>query len=131
MIFFMILIISSCVVKYANTADRHQILQICNNLDKDVYFDYGGSGGSILRCNFVANPSLLVKAKKCTKDYDFSGFEAFFEAYPEQKLYVNFFDPEVIATIPFDTIQKYDMILGRKGYTKEQLDSLDWTVSIP
>ena len=45
--------------------------------------------------------------------------------------YVFIFDRHTIETVPWDTIRKYNMVLKQFGYTFEQYDSLNWTITYP
>ena len=119
--------------EYRNTPSNHQIIRICNNSDMDIYFRQGNCEGEIFdNYNISATPQVYkIYAHECKNEYSPS-FEVDMEYWcKELKLSYVFFDAKILETIPFDTVFKYNMMLGSKIFTKEQLDSLDWTITYP
>ena len=128
----LVLFVTGCW-EYRNTPSNHQIIRICNNSDMDIYFRQGNCEGEIFdNYNISATPQVYkIYAHECKKEYSPS-FEVDMEYWcKELKLSYVFFDAKILETIPFDTVFKYNMMLGSKIFTKEQLDSLDWTITYP
>ena len=130
----LVLFLTACRLEYRNTSSNHQIIRICNNSDMDIYFRQGNCEGGIFdNVNIGTSPiDFKIFAYECKKDYSPS-FELDMEysGCSELKISYVFFDARIVETIPFDTIFKYNMMLGSKIFTKEQLDSLDWTITYP
>ena len=119
--------------EYKNTPSNHQILRICNHSDMDIYFSQGNCEGGIFdNYDISATPQMFkIYAYECKNEYSPS-FEVDMEYWcKELKISYVFFDAKILETIPFDTVFKYNMMLGSKIFTKEQLDSLDWTITYP
>ncbi|GKI20953.1 hypothetical protein CE91St19_03550 [Odoribacter laneus] len=128
----LVLFVTGCW-EYRNTPSNHQIIRICNNSDMDIYFRQGNCEGEIFdNYNISATPQVYkIYAHECKNEYSPS-FEVDMEYWcKELKLSYVFFDAKILETIPFDTVFKYNMMLGSKIFTKEQLDSLDWTITYP
>ena len=128
----LVLFLTGCW-EYRNTPSNHQIIRICNNSDMDIYFRQGNCEGEIFdNYNISATPQMYkIYAHECKNEYSPS-FEVDMEYWcKELKLSYVFFDAKILETIPFDTVFKYNMMLGSKIFTKEQLDSLDWTITYP
>ena len=126
----LVLFVTGCW-EYRNTPSNHQIIRICNNSDMDIYFRQGNCEGEIFdNYNISATPQVYkIYAHECKNEYSPS-FEVDMEYWcKELKLSYVFFDAKILETIPFDTVFKYNMMLGSKIFTKEQLDSLDWTIT--
>ena len=129
----LVLFLTACRLEYRNTSSNHQIIRICNNSDMDIYFRQGNCEGGIfdsydIRVSPIDNK---IFAYECKNEYSPS-FEVDMEYWcSELKISYVFFDAKIVETIPFDTIFKYNMMLGSKIFTKEQLDSLDWTITYP
>lgn len=129
LILILIVFFSGCI-HYKNTASRHQVIHINNNSDKDIYYYPGMPDGSLWYIDPYDDPYFLIEAHGHTVDQDDS-FEDTIENSVSKKLVYYFYDAEVLRTVPYDTVYKYKMVLGRKAYTKGQLDSLNWTISFP
>ena len=128
----LVLFVTGCW-EYKNTSSNHQILRICNYSDMDIYFRRGNCEGGIFdNANIASSPvDFKIFAHECKNEYSPS-FEVDMEYWcKELKLSYVFFDAKIVETIPFDTVFKYNMMLGSKIFTKEQLDSLDWTITYP
>ena len=128
----LVLFVTGCW-EYRNTPSNHQIIRICNNSDMDIYFRQGNCEGEIFdNYNISATPQVYkIYAHECKNEYSPS-FEVDMEYWcKELKLSYVFFDAKILETIPFDTVFKYNMMLASKIFTKEQLDSLDWTITYP
>ena len=128
----LVLFVTGCW-EYKNTPSNHQILRICNHSDMDIYFSQGNCEGGIFdNYDISATPQMFkIYAYECKNEYSPS-FEIDMEYWcKELKLSYVFFDAKILETIPFDTVFKYNMMLGSKIFTKEQLDSLDWTITYP
>ena len=128
----LVLFLTGCW-EYRNTPSNHQIIRICNHSDMDIYFRQGNCEGEIFdNYNISATPQVYkIYAHECKNEYSPS-FEVDMEYWcKELKLSYVFFDAKILETIPFDTVFKYNMMLGSKIFTKEQLDSLDWTITYP
>ena len=128
----LVLFVTGCW-EYRNTPSNHQIIRICNNSDMDIYFSQGNCEGGIFdNYDISATPQMFkIYAYECKNEYSPS-FEVDMEYWcKELKLSYVFFDAKILETIPFDTVFKYNMMLGSKIFTKEQLDSLDWTITYP
>lgn len=128
----LVLFLTGCW-EYRNTPSNHQIIRICNNSDMDIYFRQGNCEGEIFdNYNISATPQVYkIYAHECKNEYSPS-FEVDMEYWcKELKISYVFFDAKILETIPFDTVFKYNMMLGSKIFTKEQLDSLDWTITYP
>ena len=128
----LVLFVTGCW-EYRNTPSNHQIIRICNHSDMDIYFRQGNCEGEIFdNYNISATPQVYkIYAHECKNEYSPS-FEVDMEYWcKELKLSYVFFDAKILETIPFDTVFKYNMMLGSKIFTKEQLDSLDWTITYP
>lgn len=128
----LVLFVTGCW-EYRNTPSNHQIIRICNNSDMDIYFRQGNCEGEIFdNYNISATPQVYkIYAHECKNEYSPS-FEVDMEYWcKELKISYVFFDAKILETIPFDTVFKYNMMLGSKIFTKEQLDSLDWTITYP
>ncbi len=128
----LVLFVTGCW-EYKNTPSNHQILRICNHSDMDIYFSQGNCEGGIFdNYDISATPQMFkIYAYECKNEYSPS-FEVDMEYWcKELKLSYVFFDAKILETIPFDTVFKYNMMLGSKIFTKEQLDSLDWTITYP
>ena len=128
----LVLFVTGCW-EYRNTPSNHQIIRICNHSDMDIYFRQGNCEGEIFdNYNISATPQVYkIYAHECKNEYSPS-FEVDMEYWcKELKLSYVFFDAKIVETIPFDTVFKYNMMLGSKIFTKEQLDSLDWTITYP
>ena len=128
----LVLFVTGCW-EYKNTPSNHQILRICNHSDMDIYFRQGNCEGEIFdNYNISATPQVYkIYAHECKNEYSPS-FEVDMEYWcKELKISYVFFDAKILETIPFDTVFKYNMMLGSKIFTKEQLDSLDWTITYP
>ena len=128
----LVLFVTGCW-EYKNTPSNHQIIRICNHSDMDIYFRQGNCEGEIFdNYNISATPQVYkIYAHECKNEYSPS-FEVDMEYWcKELKLSYVFFDAKILETIPFDTVFKYNMMLGSKIFTKEQLDSLDWTITYP
>ena len=117
---------SSCTPK--NKEGQHEILQIRNDSDKDLYYTREMCDTLLPAYNFMGQTPAFIKSKSQIKKYRTGGFEYDFRLCPY--LILLFVDAELLE-IPYDTIRKYDMVLYRRSYTLEQLDSLDWTVTVP
>ena len=100
----------------------------------DIYFRRGNCEGGIFdNYDISVTPQVYkVYAYKCKNAYSPS-FEVDIEYSGCLDLRISyvFFDAKIVETIPFDTVFKYNMMLGSKIFTKEQLDSLDWTITYP
>ena len=99
----------------------------------DIYFRRGNCEGGIFdNYNISLSPrEFKIFAYECKNEYRES-FEADMKYWcKELKISYVFFDAKILETIPFDTVFKYNMMLGSKIFTKEQLDSLDWTITYP
>ena len=128
----LVLFVTGCW-EYRNTPSNHQIIRICNNSDMDIYFSQGNCEGGIFdNYDISATPQMFkIYAYECKNEYSPS-FEVDMEYWcKELKISYVFFDAKILETIPFDTVFKYNMMLGSKIFTKEQLDSLDWTITYP
>ena len=128
----LVLFVTGCW-EYRNTPSNHQIIRICNHSDMDIYFRQGNCEGEIFdNYNISATPQVYkIYAHECKNEYSPS-FEVDMEYWcKELKISYVFFDAKILETIPFDTVFKYNMMLGSKIFTKEQLDSLDWTITYP
>ena len=128
----LVLFVTGCW-EYRNTPSNHQIIRICNNSDMDIYFRQGNCEGEIFdNYNISATPQVYkIYAHECKNEYSPS-FEVDMEYWcKELKISYVFFDAKILETIPFDTVFKYNMMLRSKIFTKEQLDSLDWTITYP
>ncbi|GKI20954.1 hypothetical protein CE91St19_03560 [Odoribacter laneus] len=128
----LVLFVTGCW-EYKNTPSNHQILRICNHSDMDIYFSQGNCEGGIFdNYDISATPQMFkIYAYECKNEYSPS-FEVDMEYWcKELKISYVFFDAKILETIPFDTVFKYNMMLGSKIFTKEQLDSLDWTITYP
>ena len=128
----LVLFVTGCW-EYRNTPSNHQIIRICNNSDMDIYFSQGNCEGGIFdNYDISATPQMFkIYAYECKNEYRPS-FEVDMEYWcKELKISYVFFDAKILETIPFDTVFKYNMMLGSKIFTKEQLDSLDWTITYP
>lgn len=129
----LVLFLTACRLEYRNTSSNHQIIRICNNSDMDIYFRQGNCEGGIFDNADIATSPVYFKifARECKNEYRES-FEVDMEYWcSELKISYVFFDAKIVETIPFDTIFKYNMMLGSKIFTKKQLDSLDWTITYP
>lgn len=130
MLILLTMLLAGCL-KPKNTENRHQILTICNKLDRDVYFKQGNREGNLPYYNPMLSPEFyLLRANDCIKEYD-DGFESLMEYSAYNRLTYYFFDPEVLRTVPWDTVYQHRMFLGVRHYTKPMLDSLDWRVEFP
>ena len=128
----LVLFVTGCW-EYKNTPSNHQILRICNHSDMDIYFSQGNCEGGIFdNYDISATPQMFkIYAYECKNEYSPS-FEVDMEYWcKELKISYVFFDAKILETIPFDTVFKHNMMLGSKIFTKEQLDSLDWTITYP
>ena len=128
----LVLFVTGCW-EYKNTPSNHQIIRICNHSDMDIYFSQGNCEGGIFdNYDISATPQMFkIYAHECKNEYSPS-FEVDMEYWcKELKISYVFFDAKILETIPFDTVFKYNMMLGSKIFTKEQLDSLDWTITYP
>ena len=128
----LVLFVTGCW-EYRNTPSNHQILRICNHSDMDIYFRRGNCEGGIFdNYDISATPQMFkIYAYECKNEYSPS-FEIDMEYWcKELKISYVFYDAKILETIPFDTVFKYNMMLGSKIFTKEQLDSLDWTITYP
>ena len=129
----LVLFLTGCW-EYRNTPSNHQIIRICNHSDMDIYFRRGNCEGGIFdNYDISVTPQVYkVYAYKCKNAYSPS-FEVDIEYSGCLDLRISyvFFDAKIVETIPFDTVFKYNMMLGSKIFTKEQLDSLDWTITYP
>ena len=128
----LVLFVTGCW-EYRNTPSNHQIIRICNHSDMDIYFSQGNCEGGIFdNYDISATPQMFkIYAYECKNEYSPS-FEVDMEYWcKELKISYVFFDAKILETIPFDTVFKYNMMLGSKIFTKEQLDSLDWTITYP
>ena len=129
----LVLFLTACRLEYRNTSSNHQIIRICNNSDMDIYFRQGNCEGGIFDSYDISVSPIDNKifAYECKNEYSPS-FEVDMEYWcSELKISYVFFDAKIVETIPFDTIFKYNMMLGSKIFTKKQLDSLDWTITYP
>ena len=111
-----------------NKEGRHEILRIRNNSDKNLYYTQGNCDTLLPTYNFMGQAPAYIKSGSLKKEYMLGGFENDFRFCPFMVLL--FVDAE-LREVPYDTIRKYDMVLYRRIYTLEQLDSLDWTVTVP
>ena len=128
----LVLFLTGCW-EYRNTPSNHQIIRICNHSDMDIYFSQGNCEGGIFdNYNISLSPrEFKIFAYECKNEYRES-FEADMKYWcKELKISYVFYDAKILETIPFDTVFKYNMMLGSKIFTKEQLDSLDWTITYP
>ena len=129
----LVLFVTGCW-EYRNTPSNHQILRICNYSDMDIYFRRGNCEGGIFdNANIASSPvDFKIFAHECKNEYSPS-FEVDIEysGCLDPRISYVFFDAKIVETIPFDTVFKYNMMLGSKIFTKEQLDSLDWTITYP
>ncbi len=128
----LVLFVTGCW-EYKNTPSNHQIIRICNHSDMDIYFSQGNCEGGIFdNYDISATPQMFkIYAYECKNEYSPS-FEIDMEYWcKELKISYVFYDAKILETIPFDTVFKYNMMLGSKIFTKEQLDSLDWTITYP
>ena len=99
----------------------------------DIYFRQGNCEGGIFDSYDISVSPIDNKifAYECKNEYSPS-FEVDMEYWcSELKISYVFFDAKIVETIPFDTVFKYNMMLGSKIFTKKQLDSLDWTITYP
>lgn len=111
-----------------NKEGRHEILRIRNDSDKDLFYDRGTCDTLLPIYNFMGQAPAFIKSKSQKKEYELGGFEHDFRFCP---FMIFFFVDAELLEIPYDTIRKYNMVLYRRSYTLEQLDSLDWTVTVP
>ena len=127
-VLLLIIIVFFSCRKLGNKEGRHEILRIRNNSDKDLYYTLRRCDSLLPIDHFMGEASALVKSKSQEKRYEIGGFEYDFRLCPY--LILLFVDAE-LREVPYDTIRKYDMVLYRRIYTLEQLDSLDWIVTVP
>jgi hypothetical protein len=98
-------------------------------MDKDIAFDFD-SGEKVSYVPNYKSKVTLIKAKGKNKYTIVHGcFEEYFEF--SNKCYLFLWDIDMLKNIPKDTIRKYNIYSHRIELTLEQLDSLDWTVTVP
>ncbi len=114
----------------------HSEIEIINNSDKGIYFQdraiyetsdtlfIPGSNPATDKLNFYCS------AGKSNIIWTRSAFEGDFNRGAKY-LQIIIFDENIIHTVPFDTVRKYDMILKRYNLTLENLQDLNWTVYYP
>lgn len=129
LIFFLFLLLNGCL-NLKNTDSRHQVITISNRSDKNIYFYRGTCEGEIMYEDPYGTPLFYVKSG-ATEGSENDNFENYIERCYLKRVTYNFFDAEVLATTPWDTVFHRKMILGSKSYTKAQLDSLGWRIEFP
>lgn len=128
-IFCLVVLLCGCI-KYKNTSDRHQIIWIHNNSDKNIHYYHGDCDGLIIYKNTI-NKYYCIQAGTTKKIYRDGSFEGYIRLCKSRLLTFVFYDEEVLKNVPYDTIYRYQMVLSIQSYTKAQLDSLDWHISYP
>ena len=69
----------------------------------------------------------VIKPNGSKKMHDW--WKQFFVSIYDMHLFI--FDVQVLDTVPWDTIRKYEMYFTRIDFTKAKLDSLNWTITYP
>ena len=100
-------------------------IEIVNNSDESI--DFYVDSSYVLRKNSpFSNLQLYIKPKSSKKFHSWwlSEFRTF------SSLYLFIFDLNVLDTVPWDSIRKYELY-WREKLTKAKLDSLNWTITYP
>ena len=130
-----------CIATSCREDDCHQSILFKNNLtDKTVYIH--GNDNHPDTANFKNSFPNPISQKRCKVEsysenksglQSRSCYEDRFGSVimPSGILMVYVFDEEVLATVPWDTIGKYYMVLQRYDLTLENLQELDWYISYP
>ena len=126
-VFVLVLFSESCR-DHENKNGMHEILYINNKSGMDLYFEIVDCDTLMSGYDFFKDNSFLIKDNERTKMYKRGGYEQSIKFC--SRFCILFFDAS-LKGIPFDTVWKHEMFDYRKIYTLDQLDSLDWTITVP
>ena len=102
-------------------------LEIVNNSDVPIDFLVNRTDTLPDYNPFDRESVTIIKPKSSRKIHDW--WKQFFESIYDMHLFI--FDVQVLDTVPWDTIRKYEMYFTRIDFTKAKLDSLNWTITYP
>lgn len=125
-VFFAIVLLGACV---KDTSSCHFILRFANKSDKLIYMSIKTRAS--LFSNTLERPFWSQKPNTTGRDVESRCYEEYAYGDFYQTIVFQFFDGEIIETVPWDTIQKHNMCLAEKRLTITQLDSLKWKVTYP
>ena len=134
--FYLAAIITMATTCIDDDKNHHSMIKIINNSTKGIYYRMNTiykNSDTLFISDY--NPVLDKLNFYCdtngsNKIWTRSTFEGDFKRGAEY-LQIIIFDEEIIQTIPFDTIRKYDMTLKRYNLTLEDLQALRWEVTYP
>jgi hypothetical protein len=109
----------------------HKHIAFKNNADIDVYikFTYDTLGFYILFSNPLGDE--MCKVKPHTKNTSVLWQRSCYESYIKNYIRIYIFDANVLATVPWNIIGQYNMVLQCYDLTKEDLQRLNWEVTYP
>lgn len=113
-------------------ANCHSKFVIRNNSSVHIYYKFSPDSSliNLLNSPIVDPPTFKIEpgAKRtgvihgaCLEDYIISSTTG--------KLYFFFFEPSVIENYSWDFVKQNYLLLNRYGFTKAQLDSMNWTIT--
>ena len=112
----------------------HNKVTIINNSDKDIYFSASSRYPDTL--TLYPNPASAgdyykVGRNATGKHLYRDCIEYDFKANPSGIIMYYIYDAQTLKTVPWDTVVKNYMILKRYDLTKQDLDSMQWTITYP
>lgn len=122
---------SSCLDK---DNERHKIIKIVNNSDKDIY--YYESARFPDTTFFDASPTYAPFDYKIpAKSFKESQMRGYYEdailANPYGKIIIFIYDANTIETTPWDTVMAKYLVLKRYDLGVEDLNRLNWIINFP
>lgn len=128
-----------CMIFFAATCNHedencHKSIDIINNSDDAIYFDYSLSYPDTL--TLYPNPSLdpgyfKIAGHSSQNDINRDCFEGTLITNPEGKIMYFVYDATTLETTPWDTVVKYYMVLKRYDLSLEDLQGMNWTITYP
>ena len=122
------LIILSCA---NNDGECHNSVKLINNSTKVIYFG-GKSDAPVMGANpLLAGEYFRILPGETKKDIfgrDRGCYEDLFSEN-NNKLYYTFFDEQVLLNNTWDYIRENELILARYGYSVEQMNEAEWTIT--
>ncbi len=131
-LFFVNIILGSSCKK--NSLDCHKSFIVQNQSQSDIYFGYS-TDSTLVNLNYL--PTLAPETRKVFKNtqkpfFDDSCFETMItNDLNSNHFYIFIFDAQVLENTNWDTVKQNHLLLKRYGFTKAELDAMDWTISYP
>ena len=113
-----------------DTPNCHTRYKIRNNIST-VYYNVSSDSELVhLEYNPLLDPGLKVSnGETITNVIHGACLEDYIIQSSTQKLWFFYFEPSVLESTPWDTLKQRYLIIKKEGYTKPQLDSMNWLIT--